>query len=336
MKIYFISSGTSCNDIISSINDIITKNRAHFKLSEKLSFSEVNRLQSNGVKEMYMAQQNPFFISKLLTNNCAVFTELDYDVIESALVLYHTNQNQVIYPIPVILDKIKKYKYIPLLKSLFGKTNNETKKYWKEKNLNAEFFNVKEKVPKMNWKFIQEKDITYPYNPFVLKKFILSVLYYSSEFDNKTLIFVVKPSIILSILRECRDTVYIPELHTVERSSIWEMECKKEGNELKFKSYEKMYPKEYNYQPLKYTKSNTFEYEFKNKQYSLIPFPVPIFPLFLDGIVLSRFPSKERSSIEKILSRVFKKNTEKEQNIDIKNVTSTKNKKITMEGLLSV
>jgi len=340
MKIFFISSGTSCNDYISSLNDIISKNKTLFKLSDKIKLLEINRLNSNGIKEMYITQQNPIFISKLLTDKSVVFTELDYDTIESSLVLYNSKIDKIIYPIPIILDKVDKKKYIPLIKNLFGKNPDETKKYWKEKNLNNDFFNVKEKVPFIDWKYIEEKTIVYQYNLSQLKKFILST-FYSSLYEDKTIILIVRPSIIYSILKECSETKYIPEIHTLERSSIWEIEVRKENQELNFKKYDKIYPTEFNYSPLK-KRDILYQYEFKNNPYNLICFPKLIPQSFIEKMVLTRFPTKDKDVISKIISKLTKKENGINNGIknkpinEDKNESKNKNEKITFENILSI
>lgn len=334
MKIFFICSGTSCNDYISSLNDIISKNKTLFKTSDKIKLLEINRLNSNGVKEMYTAQQNPIFMSKLLTDNSVVFTELDYDTIESSLVLYHTKLNQIIYPIPIILDKVDKKKYIPLIKNLFGKNPDETKKYWKEKNLNNNFFNVKEKVPFIDWKYIQEKTTVNQYNLSELKKFILSA-FYSSLYDGKNIVLIVRPSIISAILKECSETKYIPEIHTLERSSVWEIEVRKENTELNFKKYDKIYPTEFNYAPLK-KRDILYQYQFNNNQYNLICFPNLIPQSSIENMALTRIPSKDKSDITKIISKLTKKENENKIQNKIQNKNEIKNKKITFENILSI
>jgi len=330
MKIFFICSGTSCNDYISSLNDIISKNKTLFKASDKIKQLEINRLISNGVKEMFITQQNPIFISKVLTDKSVVFSELDYDTIESSLVLYHTKPTQIIYPIPIILDKVDKQKYIPLIKNLFGKNPNETKKYWNEKKLNNKnFYTIKEKVPFIDWKYIQEKTIVYQYNLSQLKKFILST-FYSSLYDDKTIVLVVRPSIISAILKECVETKYIPQIHTLERSSVWEIEVRKENGELKFKKYDKIYPTEFNYSPLK-RRDILYQYEFNNNQYNLISFPNFIPQAYIENMAFTRVSSnKNKNDITKIISKLTKKENEN------KNETKNKNEKITFENILSI
>ena len=166
VKIYFVCSGTSCNDIINNINR--NKETRHLRIKKQ----EIPLLDTIGIRQMYLAQQNIKIENNIIKNpRTCIFSTLDYDTIESALVLNHIKSNDEIYLLPLLVNTRNTTYYLQKIKELFGK-DNATQKYWQHKNLNNQYIDVKNKVSRIDWQFIDKK--IYNGNFYHLKNKLLS------------------------------------------------------------------------------------------------------------------------------------------------------------------
>jgi protein required for attachment to host cells len=122
---------TSINDIIRSINDSKKKDKSFFSnKNNKLKEQEFSKLNNFGINEVFMCKENPLFknvIDSYIGKDNTVYTSLDYDSIETAIILFNKDTN--IYPLLNISDdnKIKDQIELDIFKEKFGfygKKNN--------------------------------------------------------------------------------------------------------------------------------------------------------------------------------------------------------------------
>ena len=97
--IYFICAGTSSYDIINSINNTVDKKGGGFfsffedkngKKNNKLEKDDFPKLENNGIKEIYMCQDNKYNM-ELFKNYSKIYTSMDYSNIESSIVFSSSN-----------------------------------------------------------------------------------------------------------------------------------------------------------------------------------------------------------------------------------------------------
>jgi len=212
----------------------------------------------------------------------------------------------------------------------------ETQKYWQHKNLNNQFINIKNKVSEINWRYIDKK--IYSGNFYYLKKMIKDIFYdeYVSRGIILNYVVICNYKLIVDILKNCKGTKkYLPKEHIVENSSVWDFDISLDthGNVV-FNNFEKIYPKEQNFEPLRFNPSNkTFEYEFKGNKFSLYNPLKPLDNDFIKKLNFTRFSTEDR----KLLKNAEKDNTKD----DVKNRSNRNNennmeKKVTFNNFLKL
>ena len=123
-KVYFMCKATSINDIIRSINDSKKKEKSFFSTkNDKIKEQQFSKLNNFGINEVYMCKENPGFkkvVDTYIGKDNTVYTSLDYDSIETAIVLFNKDTN--IYPLLHISDdnKINDQKELDIFKKKFG------------------------------------------------------------------------------------------------------------------------------------------------------------------------------------------------------------------------
>jgi len=238
IKIYFVCSGTSTNDIINSINNITKKNTKkslfdYFSTikNNKLEKDKFPQLESIGIKEMYMCRENEKnkniidLITKIPEKN--IFTSLEYSCIESALILLNTN-DCIINPLPYMSENLnlKRKEDFNHFKNQFGILLNENKTnashYWDKKNIISDFLDLKKessKFPmlKIDWNEINIKDISslyrYDFYKFtnILEKICKKNYKLKREIDNTVdhYLFICNAKLIENILEKFKGSYKI-------------------------------------------------------------------------------------------------------------------------------
>lgn len=344
-KIYFVCKGTSTNDIINSINANIGKKPQSFfsmlftkkKTNEnnnikKIDEDQFSSLDNIGIKEMYMCQgneKNKKILKLDPANYPNVYTSLDYDAIESSLVLYKDIPNFTIFPLPYISSdtNIKSKKSFDIFKKKLGNyipKNNETtiNKYWNTKIINNTFFNIK-KINgfSINWENTLNKNISSlsSYNFSMFKKRLEEICFEQYKTENHILVplnkivIICNPKLIVDILKLCKAVRYNKKNDIIERSSVWEISVdfkfmhtgpmsiiKK--HIMEFKTYDKIYPTEYNHSPLKYD-NNKYSYDYNNNKYPLFNSLENIPLKYIKTMDLDRLSSEKRAMIKKVLTK---------------------------------
>ena len=348
-EIYFICRGTSSNDIINSVN--VIKKRIRYKKIEpnkEVSFwnqlttflssdpknktnklSEVDedtfsRLTEIGMKELFISQDNN---NKLFKETNIVYTSLDYDAIESAIILFQKNKNLTICPLPYSTNKtiIKNAKTLDIFKKKFGTETNITdlKKYWKTNNINKNFISIKDDLSlKIDWQYIPSNyassNINYYFENFKNK---LIEIYSKSSNDifficnNK---FIVKT---LSNISKYSAIKYNSKRDIIENSSIWKIDIN--NNE-----YNKYYPIKHNYGSLKYNQLNNnneiYSYNFINKKFILFNTLKDIEFKYLQNMRFDNISLNKKDLITKIINK-FKENSKNDNNTIMKSSNTALN-----------
>lgn len=345
-NVYFICSGVSTNDVINSANNIISKknkksifnfftssshddknNNSKIKIIKK---NELSRLDKIGIKELYLCQENEEN-SKILDSNNKVYTSLDYQSIESSFILFRKKSinDLSIYPLPNMSTEtnIKSATIFDKFKKKFGKyeynkgTKDETivNKYWDTKwdilNFKNSFYNIKKFNTIINWKYttnkwnLIKKDIS-SLHTYDFKKFKLLMEYICINDTNTDIIFICKNNVISDILKMFKTIKFDIKKDNLEYTSIWKINILVNNIKkiVQYIDYEKIYPTEYNYKPLKYNtfdNNEIFQYNLNGKKYILfnsLKF-IPIEYLKIIQFQYQYYTKNQQNSMIKILNK---------------------------------
>jgi len=355
-NIYFICAGVSTNDIINSINDIILKKHKTSKKSilnffsnsneddiknEIIKKNDLSRLDKIGIKELYMCQENEEN-SLIFKKTKKVYTSLDYQSIESSFILFRnkTVNDFIIYPLPYMSNEtnIKSETTLDKFKKKFSKsTTNVTtivNKYWDTKwnilDLKNSFYNIKKFSTKINWKYAEMKVHSYftkknaidihSLHNYSFTKFKLLFEKICIEDNDNNIIFICKNNVITDFLKTFKKIKFDIKKDNLEYTSIWKMNIS--VNNLKktvqYIDYEKIYPTEYNYKPLKYnidTDNETFQYILNGQKYILFNSLkcIPINYLKKINFQYQYYTKNKQNSIIKVLNKNINKNSKNEK-----------------------
>lgn len=381
-KIYLVCNGTSINDIINSINNnkntIATKNTKKSFFSsfysnmstqnnntKKISKDNFSLLEEIGIKELKLCQENEDIKNKVL-NNLNIITSLDYNSIESALVLYYNAPIPTIYPFPYMSDEtnIKNINIYNDFKKNFGiLTKNKstspiteytnTNKYFKEKINKNKFLDIKNSKSRINWKYSNNylSSSIYPLNSYKFSNFkelfeknCLEKYKYKNDIDDDLYCNVIfcNSKLIIDFLKIFNykkiNKEYDPKYDIIERSSVWEIDIEiifkinsldeiiQKESKIDYDNYNKIYPTEYNYEPLtkninRNSNKNIYSYTYDNSKSKFILFnSLNNIPMsYIKNLInFSRLPSVK---IEKIKDKLFiSKNNNKKKEINNKSV----------------
>lgn len=361
-EIYFICRGTSSNDIINSVN-VINKKIRYKKIepnkepnkgpTKEVSFwnqlttflssepkdktnhklSEINedtfsRLTEIGMKELFISQDNNNN-NKLFKETNIVYTSLDFDAIESAIILFQKNKNLTICPLPYSTNKtvVKNAKTLDIFKKKFGMNTNITdlKEYWKTNNINKNFISIKDDLSlKIDWQYI----------PSNYASFGSNINYYFENFKNKlneiyskssnNIFFICNNKFIvktLSNISKYSKIKYNSKRDIIENSSIWEININ--NNE-----YNKYYPTKHNYGSLKFNQLNNnnenYSYNFINKKFILFNTLKDIEFKYLQNMRFDNISLNKKDLITKIINK-FKENSKNNNNTIMKSSNTALN-----------
>jgi hypothetical protein len=353
--IYLICRGTSTNDIIDSINSINVDKKKSKSFFDIFSFKEKNNnniikkeefssLDNIGINELrlLLSNTNNENLLNFVLSTQKIYTSLEYSSIESALILTNNIPNIKIYPLSYMSNKtnIKSKELLFLLKTKFGsnyiKSHDITisNNYWnnKIKKIDSNFLDIKSKSSSIDWSLLDNSISSYnSYNLDKIKKFIKKLCEDSITnfiIDN---IIIADGRLIEDILKLCKPIRYNKKRYTIERSSIWEINISSEivlditgrivKSDIKFNNFIKLYPTEYNYEPLKYN-NDIYSYEYKYNKYILFNSLGNIPLKYIKNMEFNRLSDDSKSYIKKILkkknSNIPKNNGDNNKNI-IKN-----------------
>lgn len=187
-KIYFVCSGTNCNDIIESVNKLKGQNSkkafSFFRSSgdeiKKIAKEKSSRLDDIGMCQINNCRQNNFVKSVLLDitkTDSFIYTSMEKSCVESGLVLYSTIPNIQIHPFPYLSNHTgitNKQTFIQW-KGMFPKSGNSVK-YWDTKGLVGEemYEMIKANVPSINLKDCEDINI-YKFSGYKLNQMNFTV-----------------------------------------------------------------------------------------------------------------------------------------------------------------
>ena len=148
---------------------------------------------------------------------------------------------------------------------------------------------------------------------------------------NTDIIFICKNNVISDILKMFKTIKFDIKKDNLEYTSIWKINISVNNvtNVVQYMDYEKIYPTEYNYKPLKYNtidNNEIFQYNLNGKKYILfnsLKF-IPIEYLKIIQFQYQYYTQNQQNNMIKIL------NKKKNNNKDTKN---TKNSSDTYESL---
>ena len=260
-RIFFVTSGTNCEDILRALGGNSNKNECN--------------ITELGVKQLYMAQSNEKIKAILNPLNTSYYlTSSDRASIQSGLAFYTsiTGKNSI-YPIPYVGKN--KEKYNDLKKSFNPEFYN--KKYWNSIGLkkNASYSNIIGNMPKIDWTYMENKTSSNLIS-FLLK---LAGEEIKRTGTTKNIILVCDAKTISETLRKIiSSTKYKIERNAIyEYSSIWNIDLKitkNTGGNMKFQvndNIQKVYPTPTLQLPLKYN-PNTSQYIFPYNGFEFILF----------------------------------------------------------------
>ena len=372
-KIYLICNGTSTNKVIDSINDNIKGKTSFFSTFfskktnknniKKINYEDFPRLENIGIKECHICKENGknsiIFKNELSNKNGSgynpVFTSLEYNSIESAMILFSDIPDLVISPLPYMSDKtnIKNKESFDIFKKKFGEYSlngkdevSSLKEYWNPKELNTEFINIKSKDQIVDWVYTSNinKSSLSSYNLLLFKKNFEDLLvnkYITVDDLNNPIsnnIFVCNDKIIVDMLRLFKGVRFIKKIYNIEVTSIWELsvsiEFKVNSNnkiidkKIIYNNYNKTYPTEFNHGILiKNRNSEKYSYYYDNSEYLLFNSNDKISLKYLKNMNFRSYNDDKKSIIQKIIEQNKKNNKDKKNNKNAKDSKDSKNKK---------
>jgi len=361
-KIYFICNGTSTNKVIDSINSYINTKTSFFSSFfskktnniEKVKYEEFPRLENIGIKEASLCKEYIDEKLEIFNNNIKnkyVYTSLDYNSIETALILFSDIPNLIIFPLTSSSDKtnIKTNDKFIDFKNKFGnyeKNNNNEftnlEKYWNEKKLNNEISNIKNNNSILiNWIYTKSQSISKlsSYNKENFEKNMENIItkkYKNSDNTTENIdfnIFVGNDKLILNILNLCNTS---PKKIDIENTSIWRLTVDIEfkmnytntisSKKIIYKNYKKIYPTEFQKIKELYKNKNSEKYSFKygDKKYLLLNSFENIPLKYLKTMNFRSNNKKKKEVIKKIILKIRNDN----KNKGIKGIKHTKSTKV--------
>jgi len=332
-----------------SFFDIFSFKEKNNNIIKKEEFSSLDNIGINELRLLLSNTKNNALIDFIMNLFSAqpgaapkIYTSLEYSAIESSLILTNNIPNINICPLSYMSNKtnIKSKELLFLLKNKFGSNYSKIRdrtisnNYWnnKIKKIDSNFIDIKSKSSLIDWSILDNNVSSYnSYNLDKIKKFIKKLCEDSitNFIDNN--IIIADGRLIEDILKLCKTIRYNKKRYTIERSSIWEINISLEvilditgkiiKSDIKFDNFIKLYPIEYNYEPLKYNK-DVYSYEYKYNKYILFNSLSTIPLKYIKNMEFNRLSDDSKSSIKKILE---KKNSNISKNNKVNNKVNNKN-----------
>ena len=237
--IYFISAGTSSND---------------------LGKSGKNNLSYFGYKQLCNLRKNDYFFENILSKNIEILTSSDRNSVESSLILFSDVNRRTVNVVPYLSNKRdKNTNHTQLFKRNLV---NGTKKHYLEtldfgKNHNLQI--LIEQFPIINVD-LKTNGKNYYFNP---SKF-MTLLEHKINTSPGIIVVLCDSAVIRTILRKLSSPKYREiKDETFEKSSVWEVEFDFDSKgKIIYDLFSKKYPIKENYEPLE-QKGDKYLCEFK-------------------------------------------------------------------------
>jgi hypothetical protein len=238
--IYFISSGTSSND---------------------LGKSGKNNLSYFGYKQLCKLKKNKYIIANILSKNIEILTSSDRNCVESSLILFaNNNPQQTVNVVPYLSNKRdKNTNHVQLFQRNLSENQNkhyiETLNYGK----NHIIKNLVKELPIINVDLATNSGKYY----FNVSKF-RSLLQQKINTSLGIIVVLCDSAVIRSILKNLESQKYRGIKHeSFEKSSVWEVEYNFDTQgKIIYKLFSKKYPIPATYEPLE-KKGDKYLCEFK-------------------------------------------------------------------------
>jgi hypothetical protein len=288
--IYFISAGTSSNDLGKSGKD----NLSYF-----------------GYKELCKLRENNYFKKYILSdNNNEIYTSAARNCVESSLILFSDITQKKVNIVPYLSNKKdKNTNHIQLFKRNLDNSHNKHILQTLDFGKNHTLQTLVKQLPKI---LVDLKTNIKNYS-FNASKFI-SKLEQKIKTTKGNIVIICHSSLIKDILRKLSSSEYKGIKHeSFENSSIWEVKFNIEpiSNKIIYELFSKKYPIPNNYEPLKYDET-TDKYLCEFKGYYI--------PLFEKSSDISKNLLKKISDSSISKSNNIKKNfIDDEPSINSKN-----------------
>lgn len=347
-NIYFVCRGTSTNDILNSVNKLFNEKKKSLSSSfwgvpnkndksnklTKINLDDFSPLEEIGIQEMYMCKANENIIKHTdpKIEPLQIYTSMELSSIESGLILSNGKQIQMtVTPLPYMSNNTNvNNKNLRQFMELFGQTRGlltNVQNYWKTKKTNS-FLNIYSKTT-LNW--INILNNTNYLNSFNYDKF--KVLFKDIFLENYKLknpngykfpvaIIVVDVDFIEKLLKNISRKN--SKFFEIERGSVWDIQISINftfdsagriiKKDIKYENFEKVYPRETNYTPLKFVNKTTFTYDFNRQNYTLFN-AKNIIPLeFIKRMNFIRLSTDKILALKKAIEITDKKVDEKDNN----------------------
>ena len=283
--IYFISAGTSSND---------------------LGKSGKNNLSYLGYKQLCSLRKNDYFNTNILRQNIEILTSSDRNCVESSLILFSDVSKKTVNIVPYLSNKKdKNNNHIDFFKSNLV---NDTKKHYLEtldfgknhilQTLIKDFPLINVDLEKNGGKKFRE----YYYN----ESNFINLLEKKIKTTTGIIVVLCDSDIIRHILKKILREEYRKiekkekksSEKSFEKSSLWKVEYTIDptSHKIDYKLFSKKYPTEKNHEPLEY-KGNKYLCEFKGSY-------IPLFEKFSEITNNNLLKKISPSSIPKNMSKI--------------------------------
>lgn len=333
----------------------IKNNSSNINLSKvtKLGLDEFSPLEEIGIKEMYLCKDNET-IKNINEDRLKIYTSLELSSIESGFILSVGKQNgTVITPLPYLSNNknINKKSLNEFITKFGRKINKSTNaiKYWNTKKVGS-FLDIKTPLS-INWNnVVNDKNpsnilLKYPMNQNlgefkkIFENDLLNDYKTVSDVKNKplpTAVVITDSDFIDKFLRSISQ-IYNKN-YNIERGSVWKIDFDLKltldssadlitKKEFKYIKFEKMYPIEINFLPLKFIDPTTFKFDFNGMSYNLFNARNNIPLNYINGMNFIRLSPEKQEAIKKminILQNLRSNNTKTRTNKQINSLQETK------------
>ena len=277
--IYFISAGTSSND---------------------LGKSGKNNLSFFGYKQLSNLKKNKYIIQNILSQNIEILTSSDRNCVESSLILFTNSPNRTVNIVPYLSNKRDtKNNHNQLFKRNLA-AGNKNKHYLETLNYgkNHIITNLIKELPIINYDLKKNGDKYY----FNASKF-MSLLEQKINTSPRIIVVLCNSAVIRGILKKLsRERYKQVEKESFQNSSVWEVEFKFDTTgKIIYELFSKKYPTPDTYKPL-VEEGDKFLCEFKG---SYIPlFEKPLSPEISKNLLNKiSYLSIDNSIIKKSISK---------------------------------